>query len=147
MHDKVETIRLNAASLKDLPEIASTIIKVGKDFNIWLFDGPMGSGKTTLIREICDQIGVEDNVNSPSFGLVNEYLSTSEDTIYHFDFYRIRNEEEAERIGISEYFDSGDLCMIEWPEKISSLIPTRNLKISLNITENQGREIYLNKYE
>jgi len=142
-----EAIRLKVSKISDLERIASSIIERGEGFNIWLFDGEMGSGKTTLIREICKVIGVNDNVNSPSFGLVNEYQSIAGPSIYHFDFFRIKNEEEAERIGLNEYFYSGDLCMIEWPEKINSLLPHRYLRISLKIVHDHQREIYLKKHE
>lgn len=142
-----EAIRLTVSKISDLNGVASSIIGWGKGFNIWLFDGEMGSGKTTLIREICNIIGVNDNVTSPSFGLVNEYQSFSGPSIYHFDFFRIKNEEEAERIGLNEYFYSENLCMIEWPEKINSLLPHRYLRISMKIIQDQQREIYLNKHE
>jgi tRNA threonylcarbamoyladenosine biosynthesis protein TsaE len=147
MLDDMRTVRLGVESLEHLPEQANVIIENGKGFDIWLFYGEMGAGKTTLIREICQQIGVEDNVNSPSFGLVNEYLTRQDETIYHFDFYRIKNEEEAGRIGLDEYFCSGNLCLIEWPEKISSMIPEKHFSIKLEITKDQQREISLNSYE
>ena len=142
-----EINRLIARNISDLEMVAAKVIQMGKSFNIWRFEGEMGAGKTTLIREICNQLGVEDNVNSPSFGLVNEYLDQSGDLIYHFDFYRIDELEEAEKIGVGEYFYSGNLCLIEWPEKIHPLIPSRCMVIDIQIKEDQQREIYLKKYE
>ena len=101
----------------------------------------MGSGKTTLIKAIAEQFEIEDNVHSPTFNIVNEYRNLEDDIFYHFDFYRIKNENEAMDIGTEEYFDSGDLCFVEWPEKISSLLPDQYLKIDLEIISNTARKI------
>ena len=98
------------------------------------FYGEMGAGKTTLIKEICKQIGVSDNVSSPTFAIVNEYRITSGEAVYHFDFYRIRNLQEAIDIGIEEYFNSGSYCLIEWPEKIAKLLPPQTVKLLLEKT-------------
>ncbi|MCK5103768.1 MAG: tRNA (adenosine(37)-N6)-threonylcarbamoyltransferase complex ATPase subunit type 1 TsaE, partial [Cyclobacteriaceae bacterium] len=103
--------------------------------------GEMGAGKTTLIKAIADQLDIEDNVHSPTFSIVNEYGNVRNEVFYHFDFYRIKNETEAMDIGIEEYFDSGDLCFIEWPQKIPLLLPEKYLKIEIKITSHTGREI------
>lgn len=142
-----DTIRLTTSEISDIKEIAERTIAQGRDFDIWRFEGEMGSGKTTLIREICDQMGVEDNVSSPSYGIVNEYRTEKGQTIFHFDFYRVQDLDEAIRIGVEEYFDSGKLCLIEWPERVDPLIPSHSLHIELKIVEGQQREICLKKYE
>ena len=132
--------------LDDLRGVAEEILAAWTDARIFAFYGNLGAGKTTLIQRICAALGVKKAVTSPTFTLVNEYEGASE-TMYHFDFYRIKTETEAYDIGVDEYFDSGDLCMIEWPEKIDSLIPPRHFKISLKISQDQQREITLHKYE
>src|SRR3954463_14989598 len=108
------------ASLNDLPEVARAFIKDAKNAKIWLFKGEMGAGKTTFIKVLGQAFGVVDAMSSPTFSIVNEYLTKDEKKIYHFDFYRIRNEAEAYDIGTEEYFYSGNQCFIEWPEKIPS---------------------------
>ena len=99
----METKQLTVVSLDELPQAAIRLLELGKDFPVWLFEGEMGAGKTTLIRSLCDQLGVADNVSSPTFSLVNEYLSDTGSTLYHFDFYRLEEEEEALEIGVEEY--------------------------------------------
>tara|TARA_Y100000589_G_scaffold246893_1_gene234728 strand:+ start:42618 stop:43055 length:438 start_codon:yes stop_codon:yes gene_type:complete len=109
----------------------------------WLFYGEMGAGKTTLIKNFCVKAGVFDNVTSPTFSLVNEYLTKNDETIYHFDFYRIEDEEEAIHIGFDEYLYSGNICLIEWPEKIPNLLPHSNLNIIFKINSDNSRTITL----
>ena len=130
-------------TLAELPKVASELIKVLKS-PIWLFYGEMGSGKTTLIREILHQLDVKDNIQSPTFSLVNEYLGQEDKTIYHFDFYRIENEEEAYDIGIEDYFYSDNLCLIEWPEKIPNLLPDNSAEIHIIVVDNQTRSLTIN---
>ncbi len=125
---------------------AEEIIKYSEDQLIWIFYGEMGAGKTTLIKAIAEQYAVEDNVHSPTFSLVNEYRNHENEIFYHFDFYRINNETEAMDIGVDEYFDSGDHCFIEWPQKIPSLLPKRFLKIEILITSETSRKITLSHH-
>lgn len=134
-------MQLIVDSEKDLNKVAKEIIKYSGDQNIWIFYGEMGSGKTTLIKAIAGRLGIEDNVHSPTFSIVNEYINLRDEVFYHFDFYRIKNEIEAMDIGIDEYFDSGNLCFIEWPQKIPSLLPEKYLKVDIKITSDIGREI------
>ncbi|MDR3143192.1 MAG: tRNA (adenosine(37)-N6)-threonylcarbamoyltransferase complex ATPase subunit type 1 TsaE [Tannerellaceae bacterium] len=102
---------------------------------VFAFHGNMGAGKTTFIKAICEELGVTDVINSPTFAIINEYRSeTSGEFIYHFDFYRINKRSEAEDLGAGDYFYSGALCFIEWPEKIEELLPEDAVHIS--ITEN-----------
>lgn len=108
--------------LRDLPRVAHELIVALKDApKIWLFRGQMGAGKTTLTKEILAQLGVKGSVQSPTFSLVNEHQTEAGETIYHFDLYRLKNVQEALAIGIEEYLDSGDLCLIEWPEQAEEL--------------------------
>ncbi len=129
-------------SLQDISEVAKEVIANAKH-KVLLFYGEMGVGKTTLIKEIEKQLGVLDNVSSPTFSLVNEYLSTSKEKIYHFDFYRIHKEEEALDMGIEEYFYSNCWCLVEWPNKIENLLPLKSVIISITAKENQLRTIEL----
>ena len=120
-------------SPEDLLEISREIIEVGSGFKVWLFFGTMGAGKTTLIKSICKNLDVNDVVNSPTYTLVNEYTTKNSRLIYHFDFYRINDEEEAMDIGTDEYFNSNNLCLVEWPEQIPSLLPEKYLNITISL--------------
>ncbi|WP_438977650.1 tRNA (adenosine(37)-N6)-threonylcarbamoyltransferase complex ATPase subunit type 1 TsaE [Polaribacter sp.] len=129
-------------SLQDLPKIASEIISSAKNKTL-LFYGQMGVGKTTLIKELCKSLGVLDNISSPTFSLVNEYQTANNDKVYHFDFYRIEDEEEAFDIGIEDYFDSKNWCFIEWPENIENLLPLDAVEIHLSLLDDEQRNIQL----
>ena len=107
------------------------------------FEGEMGAGKTTLIRALCATLDVADDVSSPTFALVNEYRDGRDKPIYHFDFYRIASEAEAERIGASEYFDSGYLCLVEWPARVAALLPVPYLEVYLTVQPDESRRIEL----
>lgn len=138
---QVSETKINAFTLEELPEIAQQLIKTIVKHNIIAFYGEMGVGKTTLIKKICNLLKVEDTIQSPTFSIVNEYLTQDHKKIYHFDFYRIENELEAFDIGVEDYFYSGDLCFIEWPEKIENLLPKNTLKIKIEILSNNKRKI------
>ena len=135
------------SGLEAIKSAADQIIKFAGDHKIWLFEGDMGAGKTTMIKAICEVMGVADNISSPTFSLVNVYLDKRGEELYHFDFYRIKEEMEAVDIGADEYFYSNCYCFIEWPEKIPSLIPSKNLKISIKLVNENDRKILLTKYE
>lgn len=106
------------------------------------FYGAMGAGKTTFIKAVCEELGVEDVINSPTFAIINEYRSeTSGELIYHFDFYRINKLSEAENIGTSDYFYSGALCFIEWPEKIEELLPEDTVRVTIRENPDGSRDI------
>lgn len=126
--------------LEDISVIAKEIISSVSSKTL-LFFGEMGTGKTTLIKEIVKQLGVEDVAHSPTFSLVNEYLSRKGETIYHFDFYRIEQEEEAYDIGIEEYFYENNWCLIEWPEKVENLLPLESVVIKLKMNPDNSRTI------
>ncbi len=127
-------------TLQQLPEIAKEVINYSKH-KVLLFYGEMGVGKTTLIKEIVKQLGVLDNVSSPTFSLVNEYCTTENKKIFHFDFYRIENEEEALDMGIEEYFYSNNWCLVEWPNKVENLLPLKSVNITITQNSNQLRTI------
>lgn len=133
-------------SLNQLPEIAKSVIENSKH-KILLFYGDMGVGKTTLIKELVKQLGVTDNVSSPTFSLVNEYHTNNQDKVYHFDFYRIEEEEEAMDMGIEEYFYSNNWCLVEWPNKVKNLLPLKSVIITITTNSNQQRTIELKNNE
>ena len=121
----METKVINIANLEALEEAAREFAAEMGDYTVYAFYGEMGAGKTTFISALCRVLGVEDDMaNSPSFSIINEYRSdTMAELIYHFDCYRLQDEREAEDIGVEDYFDSGALCLIEWPERIENLLP------------------------
>ena len=127
-------------SLSELPVIAKKIIEAATT-KIILFNGEMGAGKTTLIKEVVKQLGVNDVANSPTFSLVNEYLTDDNITIYHFDFYRIKDEDEAYDIGVEEYFDSNTWCFIEWGNKVENLLPLDFTSINIDVVNENLRTI------
>lgn len=140
------TKELFCKSIDDLPAVASDLIGFFGNYRIVIFEGDLGAGKTTLIKALCDQMRVVDNVSSPTFSIVNEYETEGGDVIYHFDFYRIKSETEAIDIGVDEYFYSGNYCFIEWPSKIPSLLPDEYLKITLILVSENERKILLETY-
>lgn len=127
-------------NLEQINKIARWVLE-NSTSKILLFDGPMGSGKTTLIKEIATLLGVNDVTSSPTFSLVNEYESDSGEIIYHFDFYRIETEDEAYDMGIEEYLDSDAWCFIEWPDKVQNLLPLETDVITLKINKDNSRTI------
>tara|TARA_R110002096_G_scaffold46861_3_gene125334 strand:+ start:107 stop:514 length:408 start_codon:yes stop_codon:yes gene_type:complete len=129
-------------SLDNLSEIASEIITSAENKTL-LFFGEMGVGKTTLIKEICKNLGVLDSISSPTFSLVNEYETSKKEKVFHFDFYRITDEGEALDMGIEEYFDNNDWCLIEWPKNIENLLPLDAVEIHLSILNDGKRNIQL----
>jgi tRNA threonylcarbamoyladenosine biosynthesis protein TsaE len=131
----------------DLEDVARELWRRARQYPVWLFFGEMGSGKTTLIKRICSELGVSDATSSPTFAIVNEYRSAKKNNIYHFDFYRIKNEAEAYDIGIEEYFYSGDLCLVEWPEKIPSFIPPEHAEVSITVENQNQRTIALSVHD
>ncbi len=134
-------MELKAERLEELGLVAEEVVKSANQKRIILLNGEMGVGKTTLIKEICLKLGVEENVSSPTFGIVNEYKG-KETTIYHFDAYRIEDEEEAYDIGIEDYLYSGHWCLIEWPDKIENVLPSSNELMEVNISEKNGLRTY-----
>jgi tRNA threonylcarbamoyladenosine biosynthesis protein TsaE len=134
-----ETIEIN--SLADLPRAAAAIIERLKTRPVAALYGPMGAGKTTLVREIAHLLGVRGEVTSPTFALVNQYVADDGEVVNHFDFYRIERLEEAFDMGYEEYFYSGEKCLVEWPEKIQSLLPDDALRVDITVTGPESRVI------
>ena len=138
----MQTIQIK--SLETIREAAKAFIAAMDDRTVFAFYGAMGAGKTTFIKALCEELGVEDVINSPTFAIVNEYRSeTTGELIYHFDFYRIKRLSEAEDIGTEDYFYSGALCFIEWPEKIDELLPgdVVNVRIAENADGSRTVEV------
>ncbi len=134
-------MELKSKEIDNLNNIAFEIIKKAGKRKIILFYGEMGVGKTTLIKEICQRLGVKENVSSPTFGIVNSYLGL-EGEVYHFDAYRIESKSDAIDLGIEEYLYSGNWCLIEWPEKIKDLLAYKSDLLEVNIKLNSEYRIY-----
>jgi len=131
-------------SLNELDNAAAEILAFDISNRIFLFYGEMGAGKTTLIKSLCQQLGTSDNVTSPTFAIVNEYTGP-ENNIYHFDFYRLKNQSEAMDIGFEEYLYSGKYCFIEWPEKIPDLLPLHYVNVKIQVLDANSRSISVEK--
>ena len=129
-------------SLHQLEEVAQKILDE-KPNKVILFHGEMGVGKTTLIKQLCRNLGVTDATSSPTFSLVNEYETTANQLVYHFDFYRLNKETEALDMGIDDYLYSGNWCFIEWAEKIPNLIPESHSVITISLLEDGSRSLEL----
>ena len=119
----------------ELGQVADYLISLRNESDIIAFYGPMGAGKTTLIKNLCHKMGVTDEVNSPTFAIVNEYVTIEGESVYHFDFYRIKKLEEVFDIGYDNYFYSGNLCLLEWPEMIDPLMPDRFIRVEIALGE------------
>lgn len=133
------------SSLDSIRESAKEFIALMDDRTVFAFHGSMGAGKTTFIKAICEELGVEDVINSPTFAIINEYRSSeSGELIYHFDFYRINKLSEAEQIGTEDYFYSGALCFIEWPEKIEEMLPFDVVNVTIAEVEDGSRTVTIN---
>lgn len=128
-------------SIDRIQEAAKEFVAQMGDNKVFAFYGKMGAGKTTFIKAICEELGVEDVVNSPTFAIVNEYTDGEGEPIFHFDFYRIKKESEAYDIGFEEYVYSGHLCFMEWPELIEDLLPEDTVRVSIEEMEDGSREV------
>ncbi|MBR3530666.1 MAG: tRNA (adenosine(37)-N6)-threonylcarbamoyltransferase complex ATPase subunit type 1 TsaE [Bacteroidaceae bacterium] len=128
-------------SIDRIQEAAKEFVAQMGDNKVFAFYGKMGAGKTTFIKAICEELGVEDVVNSPTFAIVNEYTDGNGELIFHFDFYRIKKESEAYDIGFEEYVYSGHLCFMEWPELIEDLLPEDTVKVSIEELEDGTRTV------
>lgn len=138
-------VRLTCPIIEACPQVARKLLLTFKNKRVFAISGKMGSGKTTLIKYLCKQLGVTDFTSSPSFSLVNEYGTLKDEKVYHFDFYRINDIKDAYNIGYEEYFFSGSYCFIEWPEKIIELLPKNCVYINIEDPENtESRSLVFN---
>ena len=135
--------KITIASEADLDRAAREFVSLMGDETVYAFHGPMGAGKTTFIRALSKALGVsDDEANSPSFSIINEYRSdTTAELIYHFDLYRLESVEEALEIGVEDYFDSGALCLLEWPERIEALLPDDTVIVDVTVNDDDSRTL------
>lgn len=138
-------MNLPVKSLDALKYAAEQLIAFGESEKIFLFYGDMGAGKTTFIKLLCESLGVKEPVTSPTFSIVNEYQGESS-RIYHFDFYRLKNQSEALDLGYEEYFYSGNYCFIEWPEKIPDLWPGHYIRVDVQVISDNERLLTFTKF-
>ncbi|MCK4879087.1 MAG: tRNA (adenosine(37)-N6)-threonylcarbamoyltransferase complex ATPase subunit type 1 TsaE [Bacteroidales bacterium] len=132
---------ITISSLQEIDAAARSFLEEAGEAAVIAFSGEMGAGKTTFIQALCRNLGVTVEVNSPTFSLVNEYFTPEGDSIFHFDLYRIETPEELFDMGYEEYFYSGSLCLIEWPENANILIPDDALRVNIVVGENEFRLI------
>jgi tRNA threonylcarbamoyladenosine biosynthesis protein TsaE len=128
-------------SVTELKKVAANLIKQFPNNRVFALYGKMGAGKTTFIQAICSSLGSSDNVTSPTFALINEYKTPDNSSIFHFDFYRIEDLEEAYDLGYEDYLYSGSYCFIEWPEMIEPLLPEKIVKVEITVRDNETRTI------
>ena len=138
-------MKLPVKSLDELKYAAEQLVAFGESEKIFLFYGDMGAGKTTLIKSLCESLGVKEPATSPTFSIVNEYQGASS-KIYHFDFYRLKNQSEALDLGYEEYFYSGNYCFIEWPEKIPDLLPDHYIRVDVQVVSDNERLLTFTKF-
>ena len=124
-------MEITIKNLDTIHEAAKEFVKGMGDGKVFAFYGKMGAGKTTFIKALCEVLGVEDVITSPTFAIINEYTDSNENPIYHFDFYRIKKLEEVYDMGYEDYFYSGNLCLLEWPELIEDILPENVIKVTI----------------
>lgn len=137
---------ISISSIAELPTVAKELLAFADGQKFFIFEGDMAAGKTTFIKSLCEALGVEDVVSSPTFSIVNEYDSPK-GAVYHFDFYRLKNLQEAYDIGYEEYFYSDSYCLVEWPSKVEELLPEEYIKIEITVTGNEQRLFQFSKVE
>lgn len=133
--------KLRLTDINSIESAAAEFLSKTKGKKVFAFYGQMGAGKTTFIKELCNQLHVIDEVNSPTFAIINEYLTDANDAIFHFDFYRLKSKQEAIEIGAEDYFYSGDICFVEWPEIVEDLLPDDVLRVDILEVAGKAREI------
>ena len=132
------------SSLDTINQAAQQFIAAMGNHKLFAFYGEMGAGKTTFIKALCDALGVVDVVNSPTFAIANDYETNAGDHIYHFDFYRLKSPQEALDFGVEDYFYSGCICFMEWPEQIGDLLPSDSVAVKITLQEDGSRTISAN---
>ena len=134
-------MRIEIKNQETIREAARSFIQQMGNGHVFAFYGQMGAGKTTFIKAICEELGVEDVITSPTFAIVNEYRAASGEPVFHFDFYRITKPSEALDIGFYEYIDSGYTCLLEWPENIEELLPEETLRVRIEVQPDESRVV------
>ncbi len=129
-------------SLATIEDVVTQVWEIGKNKKVWAFYAKMGSGKTTFIHALCKLLQVEDSVSSPTYAIINEYNSLIEGKIYHSDWYRLKDEEDAINAGVEDMLYSGNLCLVEWPEKAQGLMDNQAFKIYIEVIDEQTRRLY-----
>lgn len=147
MTDELKLVETGPVQMDDLPEAAAELINESQGLDVWLLKGEMGAGKTTLVKEVVHQFGIDATVSSPTFSIVNQYGNPARGIIYHFDLYRLKSESEAFDIGLDEYLTSGDLCLIEWPEKLEMLLPQKYFEVQIQPDDSLRRKIYYRRHD
>ena len=137
-------MKIEINNLNEIESAAKQFVSVIGDKKVFAFYGLMGAGKTTFIKAVCKELGVEETITSPTFAIVNEYKSGSRESIYHFDFYRINKLEEAYDFGYEDYFYSGNVCFIEWPELVEPILPIDVAKVQIREYDNGKRVVEIN---
>jgi tRNA threonylcarbamoyladenosine biosynthesis protein TsaE len=135
------TREIHIKNLKELPKAAKEFFELNRNKKNFAFFGDLGAGKTTFIKALCNELNVIDIVTSPTFSLINEYYSNNHRPVYHMDFYRIKNLEEAYDLGIEDYFDGNGYCMIEWPEKIEEALPLDIVFVQIEVKDDESRTL------
>lgn len=138
---------ITISSVEQIAEAAREFVDAMGENTIFAFYGKMGVGKTTFIKAVCEELGVTDVINSPTFAIVNEYLDAHDCPIYHFDFYRIKKEDEVLDIGFEDYVNSGNVCFMEWPELIGSYLPDETVKVYIEEREDGSRIVMMDAEE
>lgn len=134
-------MKITVNSLESLPEAAAEFIGAMGQDRLFAFHGEMGAGKTTFIAEVCRQLGVNDDSGSPTFSIVNEYVDSKGEPVYHFDFYRLESPQEALDMGAEDYFYSGHLCLMEWPDRLGDLLPEETVDVTITVNPDGSRTI------
>jgi tRNA threonylcarbamoyladenosine biosynthesis protein TsaE len=130
-------------TINQISLIAKALWKAGKQKKVWTFYAPMGAGKTTFIHALCKELQVAQTVSSPTFSIINEYKSAVAGNIYHMDWYRLKDEDEAINAGVEEALTSGNLCLVEWPEKATSLLPDDVLNVYIEVLDENTRRLFI----
>jgi tRNA threonylcarbamoyladenosine biosynthesis protein TsaE len=128
-------------SLQEIKDIARRLWELERHRQVWAFHGEMGSGKTTFIHALCEVLGVTSAIGSPTYSIINEYKSPEAGVVYHLDLYRLRDEEEAMQAGVEDVLYSGNLCLVEWPEKAPSLLPVDCLHVQIHLLDETNRRL------
>lgn len=134
-------MEIEIRNIDELPAAAEKFLKAMGDRRHFAFHAPMGAGKTTFISELCKAMGAEDEASSPTFSIVNEYAVSGQKPIYHFDFYRIESVEELLDMGLDDYWDSGAVCLMEWPENALDFLPEDTVDVNIEVREDGSRVI------